>query len=69
MASNDPGPENEASSAASSAPSNASERPASGLSQPITQTYPTGTTLTSVDGFPIFKRKRGRPPKNKPEVS
>ena len=67
MASNDPNPESEPSSAASSAPSNASDRPASGLSQPITQTYPTGTTLTSIDGFPIFKRKRGRPPKNKPE--
>jgi len=36
--------------------------------QPLTQTYPTGTTLTSIDGFPIFKRKRGRPPKNKTEV-
>ncbi|RWS16987.1 Transcription factor castor-like protein [Dinothrombium tinctorium] len=34
---------------------------------PLTQTYPTGTTLTTVDGFPIFKRKRGRPPKNRTE--
>ena len=33
--------------------------------QPITQTYPTGTTLTSIDGLPILKRKRGRPPKNR----
>ena len=38
------------------------------FSQPLTQTYPTGTTLISVDGFPIFKRKRGRPPKIKQEV-
>lgn len=36
---------------------------------PITETYPTGTTLTSIDGLPVFKRKRGRPPKNQvPEV-
>ena len=31
---------------------------------PIMETYPTGTTLTSIDGLPVFKRKRGRPPKN-----
>ena len=31
---------------------------------PICETYPTGTTLTSIDGLPVFKRKRGRPPKN-----
>lgn len=31
---------------------------------PVTETYPTGTTLTSIDGLPVFKRKRGRPPKN-----
>ena len=37
--------------------------------QPVTQTYPTGTTLTTVDGLPVFKRKRGRPPKNRVEVS
>lgn len=36
---------------------------------PVTETYPTGTTLTSIDGLPVFKRKRGRPPKNQvPEV-
>lgn len=34
-------------------------------SNQITQTYPTGTTLTTVDGLPVFKRKRGRPPKNR----
>ncbi|KAI1301624.1 Transcription factor castor [Halotydeus destructor] len=33
--------------------------------QPITQTFPSGTTLTSIDGLPVFKRKRGRPPKNR----
>jgi len=35
---------------------------------PITETYPTGTTLTSIDGLPVFKRKRGRPPKNQQEI-
>ncbi|CAG2101588.1 unnamed protein product [Medioppia subpectinata] len=35
------------------------------LMQPFTQTYPTGTSITSIDGLPILKRKRGRPPKNK----
>lgn len=35
------------------------------LMQPFTQTYPTGTSLTSIDGLPILKRKRGRPPKNR----
>lgn len=29
------------------------------------QTYPTGTTLSSIDGLPILKRKRGRPPKSR----
>jgi len=35
------------------------------LIQPFTHTYPTGTTITSIDGLPILKRKRGRPPKNR----
>ena len=35
------------------------------LIQPFTQTYPTGTSITSIDGLPILKRKRGRPPKNR----
>lgn len=35
------------------------------LIQPIIHTYPSGTTITSIDGLPILKRKRGRPPKNK----
>lgn len=34
-------------------------------SSPTLQVFPTGTTLTSVDGLPILKRKRGRPPKNR----
>ncbi|RWS31262.1 hypothetical protein B4U80_00982, partial [Leptotrombidium deliense] len=38
------------------------------LQHPLTQTYPTGTTLTSIDGYPVFKRKRGRPPKNRTEI-
>lgn len=29
------------------------------------QVFPTGTTLTSVNGMPVLKRKRGRPPKNR----
>lgn len=32
---------------------------------PKLQVFPTGTTLTSVDGLPVLKRKRGRPPKNR----
>lgn len=32
---------------------------------PTLQVFPTGTTLTSVDGLPVLKRKRGRPPKNR----
>jgi hypothetical protein len=35
------------------------------LIQPFTHTFPTGTTITSIDGLPILKRKRGRPPKNR----
>nr|XP_046917356.1 zinc finger protein castor homolog 1-like [Dermatophagoides farinae] len=31
----------------------------------LQQIYPTGTMLTTVDGMPILKRKRGRPPKNR----
>ena len=34
-------------------------------SPPTLQVFPTGTTLTSVDGLPVLKRKRGRPPKNR----
>ncbi|KAI2796502.1 Zinc finger protein castor 1 [Blomia tropicalis] len=34
-------------------------------SSPTLQVFPTGTTLTSVDGLPVLKRKRGRPPKNR----
>lgn len=34
-------------------------------SSPTLQIFPTGTTLTSVDGLPVLKRKRGRPPKNR----
>lgn len=29
------------------------------------QVFPTGSALTSADGMPILKRKRGRPPKNR----
>ena len=32
---------------------------------PTLQVFPTGTTLTSIDGMPVLKRKRGRPPKNR----
>ena len=39
------------------------------IAAPIKHTYASGTTLTSIHGLPVIKRKRGRPPKNKQEVS
>ncbi|UXI15890.1 TAR DNA-binding protein 43 [Sarcoptes scabiei] len=33
--------------------------------QAMLQVFPTGTTLASIDGMPVLKRKRGRPPKNR----
>ncbi|KAH9412465.1 Zinc finger protein castor 1 [Dermatophagoides pteronyssinus] len=36
------------------------------ISSPLQQLYSSGTNiLTSIDGMPILKRKRGRPPKNR----